>query len=182
VTRTRAFRRWPLALALLAAGCGEFTGEPLFPQSERLSPCGGMETSVQALGLRAVPPAYCDAELLAFWYDQAASRLTLRDARAILNCCGEHHASLSYADGVFVMLETDDPEFGDARCACMCVFDFEVIAEGIPEEPIQLRVERVVSDWAEASGTVWEGELDLTQGDGFEVIDPQPEPTWCGHS
>jgi len=179
VERTRAVGRWLLALALAGAGCGQFTGEPLFPQAERLSPCGGLEAAGQALGLRAVPPAYCDAELLIYWYDRDAARLTLRDARALLNCCGEHHTRLSYQDGVFVMLETDDPEFGDARCACMCVFDFEVIAEGIPEEPIQLRVERVVSDWPEGTGAVWEGELDLTLGSGFVVVDPEPEPNWC---
>jgi len=162
---------------LLAAGCGEFTGLPVFEQRERLSPCGGLESVGQTL--RAAPPAYCDAELLLFWYDRGRSRLTLRDARVLLNCCGEHHASLSYQGGVYVLRETDDPEFGGVRCACMCVYDFEVIAEGIPEEVIQVRVERAVSDWPGGSGVAFEGELDLALGDGFVVVDPEPEPNWC---
>lgn len=171
-----------LMLGGALVGCGEFTDSPGFRQSERLSPCDGFGGLVQPL--RAEPPAYCEAGVLYFTHQADGDRLTLLDSRVLLNCCGEHHVRLELEEGVFVMRETDDPERlpgypEGVRCRCLCVFDFEVTAEGIPAERIRLRLERLVSDDASRSGLAWEGELDLTAGAGFVVIDPNPEPDWC---
>ncbi|HOX43084.1 MAG TPA: hypothetical protein PK668_05785 [Myxococcota bacterium] len=158
-------------------GCGGSERPELFEQQAEVSDCGGFGAAGGAL--RDVPAGYCDAELLRWEYDAGSQVLSLTDQRVSLNCCGLHDATLALVDGVYVLTETDDPEFGDARCACMCTFDFAVTATGIPAGEIQLRLELLVSDWAEGSGTVWEGSLDLSQGSGQVVVDDQPA-AMCG--
>jgi hypothetical protein len=61
----------------------------------------------------------------------------------------------------------------------MCVFDFVVEVSGIPPGIIQIRIDRIVTDREEGNGTVFEGELDLSQGSGQEVIDDEPVDMWC---
>jgi hypothetical protein len=167
---------WLAGLAIGTGACGNFSGKAFFDQTEDLSDCGGFG-QIQS-PLLADPPPYCDAEVLHWAYTPAQERLTLTDARVELNCCGIHHLTLDWEDGVYLATETDEPEFGDARCGCMCVFDFTVAATGVPEETIHLRLVRTISDWAEESGTVWEGDLDLSLGAGFVVLDTTPS-MWC---
>lgn len=162
-------------LALAWAACGNFSGKGFFDQNEKVSDCGGFPRATH--GLRADPPPYCDAEVLHWSYDPQKKLLSLTDARVELNCCGIHHMTLDWEDGVYRALETDDPENG-MRCSCMCVFDFSLEASELPQELIRLRLERRVSDWPEASGVVWEGELDLTSLAGFVIIDTTPS-MWC---
>lgn len=163
-------------LALAVAACGNFSGKGFFDQSEELSDCGGFPRASHFL--RADPPPYCDAEVLHWSYEPQKKLLSLTDARVELNCCGVHHMTLDWEDGVYRAVETDDPEGGGARCACMCVFDFRLAASEVPQEVIRLRLERRVSDWPEASGVVWEGELDLSSLAGFVVLDTAPS-MWC---
>jgi hypothetical protein len=160
--------------ALLWAGlggwaCGTEPGAELIPQQARVSECGGFGAT------RDGPRAYCDAELLR-WQFQAGT-LSLTDQRVELNCCGLHGMQVELVDGVYLVTETDEP--GDGRCHCMCVFDFNVVAEGIPEGVIRVRLERMVTDWPEASGLVWEGDLDLAQGSGEIVVSSAPS-SFCG--
>jgi len=158
-------------------GCGGGEGHPgQLEQQAEVSGCGGFGGGG---ALRDVPAGYCDAEVLRWQYDPGTQTLALTDARVMLNCCGEHGASLALEDGVYVLRETDEPEAGGVRCACMCAFDFALEAQGIPAGEIALRLELLVSDWPEGSGTVWQGSLDLSQGGGEIVLDAEPAPM-CG--
>lgn len=165
------------------AGCGGYTDQndpddPVITSQDRVSACGGFES--EGSPLLGNPVDYCAAEVLHWAYDEAADQLKLADARVLLNCCGEHAMTVAEADGVYVFTETDDPEFGDARCGCMCVFDFAIEVTGITTGVIPIRINREVSDWPEGSGLVLEAELDLTQGSGTIVIDDTDIYPWCG--
>jgi len=165
---------------ILATACGGYSSGPgsITSQSDQVSNCGGFEQQGDALFDAGLP--YCDAEVLHWRYDAATGILELADARILLNCCGIHSMQIAEQDGVYVITERDEPEFDNARCACMCVYDFTIEASGIAEGVIPLRIEREVTDWEEGSGLVWEGELDLSQGSGSVVIDETDVGPWCG--
>lgn len=177
-TRNRFFAA-ALGTALLAFGCGQGSGPgpgQVHQLSERVSDCGGFAKTRS--DIRTEAPAYCDAEVLYWEYDEAAGMLKVKNTRVELNCCGDHGVAIGEDGGTIEITETDRPEGGGARCSCMCVFDFELSAEGIPAGTIPLRLVREVSDWPEGSGTVFEGNLDLAAGAGFVVISDQPS-MWC---
>ncbi len=81
---------------------------------------------------------------------------------------------------MYVFREQGTPELGDARCLCMCVFDFTVEVEQIPPAVIQVRVERDVTDSEDGPQVVYEGTLDMRDGSGSIEIDPTDEEPWCG--
>jgi len=161
-------------IALGSSGCG--SQGPLHQLSSEVSDCGGFARLGSPLMEEA--PAYCDAEVLHWQYDAQAGVLSVNNTRVELNCCGVHGVGIAEQGGVYVITETDEPEFGDARCGCMCVFDFSLSAEGIPAGTIQVKLVREVSDWPEGSGVVFEGELDLSAGAGFVVLD-DADTMWC---
>jgi hypothetical protein len=168
-------------LMVVAAGCGGFGTEHENPgeithQEDEISGCGGFEKEGNFFD---VALAYCDAEILYWQYDAETETLMLADARVLLNCCGDHSMTIEEVEGVYVVTERDAPMNYGARCACMCVFDFTMEATGIPEGTIQLRIVLEVTDWEEGSGTVFEGELDLTQGSGSVIIDDTPIDYGC---
>ncbi len=146
-------------------------------QQATTSGCGGFSQPRDA----GDEPAYCDAEVLAWSYDAAQQELTLTDRRMELNCCGVHGMSIVQQGDVYVVTETDAPEIyegTEARCSCMCVYDFALEAQGIPEQVIQLKLERDVTDGGQGVQTLFEGALDLTAGSGFEILDDTPS-MWC---
>jgi hypothetical protein len=164
----------------LVAGCGGYTdqNDPVITSEDRVSACGGFES--QGSPLLGDPVDYCAAEVLHWLYEADTQILKLADARVLLNCCGDHAMTVAEQDGVYVFTETDDPEFGDARCACMCVFDFAIEVTGITTGVIPIRIQREVSDWPEGSGLILEAELDLSLGSGFITIDETDVYPWCG--
>ncbi len=162
-----------LALAT-AVGCKQGLA---LEQQDDTSACGGFaaqtSSTVWAVG------DYCDAEMFYWEYDSAAQSLSLANERILLNCCGEHSMTVVEEDGVYVVTERDAPEFSDARCGCMCVFDFSVDVQGIPLGTIPIRVVRNVTDNEDGPEVVLEESIDLGEGSGAFVIDPIPTD-WCG--
>jgi hypothetical protein len=148
-------------------------------QEDKVSDCGGFEASGESLFDGLEKMEYCDAEVLHWRYDETTQSLKLADARALLNCCGDHSMTVEEIDGVYVFTETDTPEGGWGRCLCMCVYDFVIKVDDIPPGTISIRIERVVTDWPEATGLVYEGELDLSLGTGSEIIDDTDVADWC---
>ena len=165
------------AFSLVLAACQTSNNPDGISQSYATSECNGFQA--------AAPHNfknngnYCDAEILHWSYDAATQTLSLADNRILLNCCGDHSMTMTLEQGVYVVTERDAPEFGDARCSCMCVFDYTMEAHGIPQGQIALRIVRDVTDWPDGSGIVFDDALDLTQGSGSIVISDVPEPDWC---
>ncbi len=145
--------------------------------SSELSPCGGFAEYENA---PAEELGYCDAEQLGWSYDAETRTLELLDSRILLNCCGDRTVEGDLIDGVYVITEIDRPEGGEpgGRCNCMCVFDFAITLEGVPEEVVSVRLVRD-SDDEGGPRTVWDGTLDLSLGAGSEVIDDTDVGPWC---
>jgi hypothetical protein len=167
------------AMAGFALGCGGYSSDPgsITSQVDNNSGCGGF--AKQDGALFDADPAYCAAQVLHWEYDAAAGKLALADARVLLNCCGEHSMTIAEQDGLYVVTERDAPEFEDARCACMCVFDFSLEATGVPEAVIPLQIILDVTDSQDGPRVTFEGELDLTQGSGSVVISEEDVEPWC---
>ena len=167
-----------LSLTIFAACGGNSEEAPLvIEQSDAVSDCGGFAVT-RTPTFDDYPGEYCDAEVLHWEYDELNQKLDLRDARLLLNCCGDHTMDIAFEDGIYVVTEIDAPENGDGRCNCMCVFDYDLTATGIPGGVITLRLMRHVTDSGEIH-QVWEGELDLAENSGFVILDDTAEDTWC---
>ena len=165
------------------AGCGNFTDVAHFEQKDEVSGCGGFAANQSPL--LADPPAYCSAEVLHWTYDPATEKLSFNNTRVFLNCCGTHTMELSYLakESTYLLTETDAPDSTGYRCGCMCVFDYTMTVEGIPNEPMQLRLVRNVTDDQQGPQIIYEGRLDLSAGAGWVVTDENPvNPAWCNHT
>ena len=156
-----------------------FTACATIPQQEAVSECGGFENTQQQQALTADGASgYCDAEVLSWEY--SAGKLSINNTRVLLNCCGEHSIGIDEIDdGEYLVTEVDQPDGIGGRCGCMCVFDFELEANELPERTIKLVLERDVTDSENGIQTVWEGELDLSQGSGDIVVDETDVEGWC---
>ena len=167
-----------LSLVLFVACGGNGEEEPpVITQADVVSGCGGFPVT-RAPVFNDYTGEYCEAEVLHWEYDETNQKLDLRDSRILLNCCGDHGMDVVFEDGVYVVTETDAPEGGDGRCSCMCVFDFDLTASGIPGGLITFRLMRNVTDSGDEF-MVWEGELDLAEGSGFVILDDTAEDMWC---
>ncbi|HUU02219.1 MAG TPA: hypothetical protein VM425_12315 [Myxococcota bacterium] len=168
--------------AVLVAGCGGYNSGPgsITSQTSEVSDCGGF--AKQGDALFDVDPAYCQAEMLLWQYDQGSATLRLANTRVLLNCCGDHSVKIEEQEDFYLVTERDAPESqaGGARCSCMCVFDFSIEAAGISTGVIRLQLVRQVTDDADSSGVIFDGELDLTAGSGSIVIDDTDVYPWCG--
>ena len=151
-----------------------------------ISGCGGYGLTPQHL-MRDVPGfeyegGYCTAEVLYFRYDHDAETLMLLDQRALLNCCGHRRVELSWDEGTLVVTEVDEPEPGGGRCDCLCVFDFAVeLWAGVdPDQPLDLRLVRRITDTVPLTETeLWSGTIDLAQGRGLTATGDTPGEPWC---
>jgi len=166
-----------VASTILAAALGACT-DPGTPGE--VSTCGGFEGLAAHALTNAAVDDYCAAEVLVWTYDATAETLSLSNERVSLNCCGEHSVALRQTgDTTFAMAEVDAPESGDARCGCMCVFDFRVTGEQVPDGVITLELTREVTDSEDPFTEVWSGELDLGAGAGSIVVDTTDLEMWC---
>lgn len=147
-----------------------------------VSECGGFGGFGNSSALTAADAdTYCDAEVLTWTYDSAEKTLSLSNERVSLNCCGAHSVAIQQTDtDIYVVSEVDAPEFGDARCGCMCVFDFRVTGVDVPERTITLELTREVTDSETPFVEVFSGQIDLTEGSGRIVIDESDLAMGCG--
>ncbi|MDI1446123.1 hypothetical protein [Polyangium sp. 6x1] len=156
--------------------------------SPSISTCGGFLGSSEGAKIppSPAPATYCEAERLLWNYDPETRTLGLLDARIQLNCCGEHSLAVAVENGVHVVTQTDAPEkleTGDeARCGCMCVFDYAADIKPVESSTISLRIMRNVTDDEPPVTLVWEGMVDLTAGSGEVVLSTASAEPWCGNS
>lgn len=165
-------------VTLLVAGCA---GEDL-SRDTQVSACGGFGQAAQALraDLNGDPATYCDAERLLWAYFEDTRTLELANNRILLNCCGEHDVDVALEAGVYVVTETDAPEFGDARCGCMCVYDYHTAIADVPAGQVDLRIIRDVTDSEDGPQLVWEGTIDTTTSTGAVEVETDDVEPWCG--
>ena len=167
---------------LVACDPGDPSDDANLVQQAATSDCGGF-LQVNDQGSLKVPegdPAtYCEAERLLWTYDAATQSLSVSNNRILLNCCGDHSMHVTLQGGVYVFTETDAPEFADARCGCMCVFDYAVDVSPLPADVIPIRIVRNVTDSGSGPEVVYEGDLDLSAGAGEVEIDPTDVEPWC---
>jgi len=170
-----------LALPLLALSLAGCDGSNIANESS-ISSCGGFGKASQALtaDLKGDPATYCDAERLLWAYFPESQTLEVANNRIMLNCCGEHDIDVSLQAGVYVINETDAPEFGDARCGCTCVFDYTAAVDGVPSGQVDLRIMRTVTDSDEGTQLIWEGSIDTTTSTGAVEIQNNDVGPWCG--
>lgn len=172
-----------LAVASIAA-CGTTTDTTPsgLVQKPLISECGGFVKQTKIDPPSPDPSTYCEAERLLWVYDAASSELGLTNSRMQLNCCGEHSIEVREEDGIYVIAERDAPEIvqgEEARCGCMCVFDFGVSVEGIPPGVIDVRIVRDVTDDDAPEAVVYEGQIDLGEVQGSITIDTTSAEPWC---
>ena len=119
----------------------------------------------------------CGDERLAWTYDATAKTLTLTNLDISLNCCGEHAVGVVRDGDGLVLKEVDRPVQGDARCSCMCLFDFKAVVKDLDAATFPVTIRRFVTDSNQNEYTVWQGRLDLSQGEGEELI--EENVGWC---
>ena len=107
----------------------------------------------------------------------AGSRtLRLQDRRIQLNSCGVREVRLSVVDEVIEVREWDGPDGAGGRCWCTGVFDFVIDLACLPPGVVRLRLVREVVETGTI--TLFDGQLDLAEGQGSKVLDDSPAP-WC---
>lgn len=104
---------------------------------------------------------YCAAEVLRWHYDVPERRLTVTDARLLLNCCGQREIVVERADSMVEIIETDRPSETHGRCSENCAFDLVAIVEGVAAGPTVVRLLRDVVDVQGSPELIWEGALSL---------------------
>jgi hypothetical protein len=173
-------------VSVIATTCGNFALDPpsSLKSSALISDCYGLDASQKQIEL-GIPDddTYCDAEVLHWSFNDAARRLTLLDARIVLNCCGEHDM---YAErigrGAYLITETDAPmkieDGGYDRCLCTCVFDYQLYIEDIDTDRISIQLVRDIEENDDIID-VFEGELVLTEKSGSLVIDETDVGAFC---
>ena len=88
-----------------------------------------------------------------------------------LNCCGERSITCSIDEetDTYIIDEVDEPGSDGGRCLCLCFIDFKVDLPNISFGTINLELYRHITDSGSRT-IVWEGELDLGEGEGNELI------------
>ncbi|MCP4352217.1 MAG: hypothetical protein GY795_42705 [Desulfobacterales bacterium] len=139
-----------------------------------ISDCGGFDTKTDFKA-----DEECGDEALIWQYDNESETVSFLNKNAWLNCCGDHSVAILFNEetNVYEIRETDKPLNGSARCPCMCFFDFKTDLPNITSNTIKVKLFRHVTDSAEHPQIVWEGELDLTKGQGTELI--EANVGWC---
>lgn len=132
-----------------------------------VSECGGFVAAAKV----PADESECGTDVLQWSVDPETGVISFVNAGVELNCCGIHSITVTREGDVFVITEIDEPESVDGRCFCTCLFDFAVDMPGVDTTSISVRIDRVISDQATPVTTAWEGEIDLTPGEGEVVIE-----------
>jgi hypothetical protein len=156
-----------LCVAVTACGGGYSTGK--LQQSEQVSECGGFATTGKIwLG---DPAAYCDAEVLHWYYQPDTRSLQLVDARAYLNCCSERHISAVLANDVYHVTETISADSAKGWCLCQCVFDLSIQIQEINTTEVRIKIMRQVNDDSASKIILYNDTLDLSPLSGTISLD-----------
>jgi hypothetical protein len=145
-------------------------------QSYAISECGGFDDKQKSDDTYQLG-SYCANELLLWKRDPKTGAVTFTDQRVELNCCGDRSITAADQGGVLVITVTDAPEQGNARCFCMCVFDF-AITVGKLSGKVPVKLVRDITDDNQPPKTVYSGTLDLTAPSGVVIVDKNPA-TFC---
>ncbi len=147
-------------------------------KNAKISECGGFEAE-RASSDADNTDGLCRDENLTWKYDNGSKTVSFQDKNVWLNCCGLHSViiTLNSETGVYEIRETDKPEPGTVRCKCSCFFDFNIDLPGITSDKIKVKLFRHVTDNDKEPSVVWEGELDLTKGQGSELV--KADAGWC---
>jgi predicted secreted protein len=137
----------------------------------KVSECGGFDDDEAAKDGR-------EDERLVWAYNAGSKTVTLVNKNVWLNCCGNRSvtASLNESTGIYEIYETDQAEMdGDTplRCDCECFFDFKVKLSDVDSGVISVKISRIVSDLGKPMTAVWEGDIDLSEGEGDILIEKQ---------
>jgi hypothetical protein len=163
------------AVVIDPSDVGMWCQDPAAPPAVEwhVSECGGAAEYRDTNG-----DSYCEAERLRWEHDAATGTLELVNTRVLLNCCGERSIEVEVVDGMYVITENDLPLGGEpgGRCNCMCVFDFILSIESVPAGVAGVRLER---DEGEGAAVVWQGEIDLNDGSGSQVVDSSEVGAVC---
>ena len=81
---------------------------------------------------------------------------------------------------IYVVTETDAPQGGDTRCKCTCVFDLGVRVSPVVQGVIALTLVRTITDLEAPDRVLFDGQLDLADGEGRIVVDETVAGPICG--
>lgn len=161
----------PAPAAVLSAGF------PVPNQSQTVSGCGGFSGELRGNPDFEPPDDYCEAEVLYWEYDEGILRLL--DSRIFISCATGLSIEIraGRATNVIVPEYTVIETIVDSFADCMCPYDLELDAEGIPDGIIHLELVRDVTVPVIQEHyvyTVFEGSLDLSQGSGSVILGDYP--------
>lgn len=149
--------------------------------SSEVSDCGGFQRSLN-LTQSDVSTNYCSAETLLWTFNKANQELILTNNRILLNCCGNRKVEVSEEEDLFVIKEIDTPSGSKGRCKCSCVYDFRTTLKEINEEPLSIRIVRMISDIENREKTIFEGKIDLRLGKGMFTIEKNDIGPRCNNN
>ena len=115
----------------------------------------------------------CGDEVLNWQYNRETNTVTFQNSNVWLNCCGNHSIKIHYnqTSDIYEIAEKDSP-VKDARCGCMCLFDFHVSLADISHEKIKIKLTIDVTDSKADKQTVIDAtELNLTESSGSIIIE-----------
>jgi len=139
-----------------------------------ISECGGFaNTQAKIIADENSPGALeCGDETLQWQYDSETDQVKLVNDFVWLNCCGDHSIKAIYDEEInrYEIREKDQPVDGDARCGCMCTFDFSIDIPAFGVEKINLLLTREITDDEGGASEIYNGELNLSEGSGKIII------------
>ena len=149
---------------------------PDLSENAQISSCGGFEQETVLHGVDE--EEYCKDELFTWTYNEESKTLSFINKNVWLNCCGDHSLRVEKKEGKFIIHEKDAPEGGDARCSCMCFFDFKAdISISVDATTIDIEIHRFITDSDSGDDKVWEATVDLSQRTGVSTI--KEHIGWC---
>jgi len=138
----------------------------------QVSGCGGFDGLNREYVSQSVQNDDCTGERLLWKYDPESQLVRFLNQNVWLNCCGDHSIVISMNEetGVYIIDEIDQPEPNSGRCHCMCFYDYAADLPDITIGKIKVELYRYSTD-QEPRFMVWDGLLDLSEGEGDELID-----------
>lgn len=140
---------------------GYLTNNEQIYDNDQISGCGGFDS----MGLESMPQLEIDEcdERLIWQYDVETETVHFVHENVELICASEASISilLDEETGVFEIEETYYYPYPPPPC--LCFFDFKIDLLDVTLDTIKGKLTR-------AQQTLWEGELDLSENEGYELI------------